>query len=624
MLDGLRDFAKSWPGKILGAFLLVGVAGFGINNVIVDLGSNSVARVGNEEINSREFLRAYQNQINSLSSQLGSIPTTSQAESLGIPTAVLLRLSEGAALDGLADQFSLGVSDARLAQLLRQDPSFHGTLGTFEPALFSQTLQRAGWTEAEYFEARGSDAKRDQITDTLFANVGLPAVAGEMINDYASATRTIDYVSLSETNIDPIDAPTEAELAAYLAEHQAEYRTVETRSVKMLDLSLPALAATMTFDEAEIAAEFDRIKDTLTTPERRTIEQVALNTPERQALFEQGLADGTDFGALIAEAGVTPSSLGTLARSQVTDARLGDAAFGLAEGSFAIIDGIGGKRAVHVAEIETQGEPTLDEARAEVITRLGTAAARTEINDVLDQIEELRAAFQPLDTIGERFGLQIYEVDVTASGAELSVLPNLQAEEYSRVAQAIFRAQDGQLIASVPLSGNAHLWFDLESVEPARDQTLDEVRDEIVAAITEQRTNEALLALGQDIVARLENGETLADIAFELNTFPQISSPFSRFGSDDGFIDGTTASAVFAGGPDHKGSVVTESGEFIVFEVVDASAPADPLDDQVTASLSNETRNSLYGEFVSALRDDAGLRVNQQALTQLLIQNFGE
>lgn len=608
----------------MGAFLLVGVAGFGINNVIVDLGSNTVARVGNEEINSREFLRAYQTQINALSAQLGSVPTASQAEAFGIPTAVLLRLSEGAALDGLADEFGLGVSDARLGQMLRQDPSFHGTLGTFEPAIFSQTLQRAGWTEAEYFEARADEAKRGQLIDTLFAKTTLPAVAGDLINGYAAATRTIDYITLSETNVDLSAEPSEEELAAYLAEHQAEYRTVETRKVKLLDLSLASLAATKSFDEAAIAAEYERIKDTLTTPERRTIEQVALNTPERQALFEDGLAAGTDFGALIAEAGVTPSSLGTLTRNQVTDARLAEAAFALDEGAFAIIDGVGGKRAVHIAEIEAEGRPSLEEARSDIVARLGAAAARDEISDVLDQVEELRAAFQPLDAIGERFGLPVYEADVTASGAELSVLPNLADTDYSRVAQAIFQARDGQLIPSIPLGGNSHLWFDLEGVEPARDQTLDEVRDTVAAALSEERANTALLALAQDIVTRLENGGALADIAMELNTFPQISAPFSRFGSEDGSVDATTASAVFAGGPDHKGSVVSESGEFIVFEVVDNAAPSEPLNAQAMASIAGEARNSLYGEFVSAVRDDAGLRINQQALNNLLVQNFGQ
>lgn len=624
MLDGLRDFAKSWPGKIMGAFLLVGVAGFGINNVIVDLGSNTVARVGNKEINSREFLRAYQSQVSRLANQMGSVPTASQAQAMGLPTAVLLGLSEGAALDLLGDQFGLGVSDAKLAEMLRQDPSFQGTLGNFDPTIFNQVLQRSGWTEAEYFEARGSEAKRDQIIQSLFGASGLPEAGIELINNYASATRTIDYISLSTTNVEPPAAPTDEELAAYLTEHQSEYRTVETRSVKLIDLSIASLAATKTVDDAAIEAEYDKTKSSLTTPERRTIEQVSLATPELQTQFEAGLAAGTSFADLASAAGVTPSALGTLARGQITDARLGDAAFGLEEGSFAIIDGIGGKRAIHVASIEPSAEPALADVRDDIALRLATAQARTEITDVLDQIEELRAAFQPIEQIADRFGLPVYIIDVTASGAELSAVENLGSEDYQRVAQAIFAAQPDKLIPSVPLTGNAHIWFDLGEVAPARDQTLDEVRPELEAAIIEQRTNEALMALGETVVSRLEAGESLADIGFELSVFPQLSSHFTRFGSEDGLIDSTVASAAFAGGPDHRGSVVSQTGEFIVFQVIDSAAPGEPMQTAAVDSIDAEARAGLYSEFVSALRDDAELRINEQALNQLLVQNYGQ
>jgi peptidyl-prolyl cis-trans isomerase D len=624
MLDGLRDFAKSWPGKIMGAFLLVGVAGFGINNVIVDLGSNTLARVGDEEINSREFLRAYQNQANAVAQQLGSIPTASQAEAMGIPTAVLLGLSEGAALDTLASQFGLGVSEAKLAELLREDPSFHGTLGRFDPGIFTQTLQSAGWTEAEYFEVRSDEARRDQLTNALLANAGMPAVASDLINNYASATRTIDYITLSETSIETPAAPTEDELAAYLSEHQAEFRTVETRRVKLLDLSMASLAATKDLSEEAIAAEYEATRASLTTPERRTIEQVALSTPELVAQFEAGLAAGADFGTLVDEAALTPAGLGTLAQSEITDARLATAAFGLAEGDFAIIEGIGGQRAVHVVEIEAAREPTLEEARADIVERLSLAEARSEINDVLDQIEELRAAFQPIDQIADRFGLPVYEADVSASGAELSVLPNLAPADYARVSQAIFAAAEDRLIPSVPLSGNAHIWFDLEEVSPARDQTLDEVRAEVEAAMIEERTNNALLDRSEEIVARLEAGETLADIGFELSAFPQLSAPFTRFGSEDGLIDGTMASAAFVGGPDHVGSVVNESGEVVVFQVVDTAEPSAPFEAATIDALDSEYRAGLSSEFVAAVRDDAGLRINQQALNQLLVQNYGQ
>lgn len=624
MLDGLRLFAKSWPGKILGAFLLVGVAGFGINNVIADLGSNTVARVGDQEITSRQFLRAYQSQVSRLANQIGRVPNLAEAESLGLPTAVLLGLSEGAAMNQLAAQMGLGVSEDKLGQMLRTDPSFQGTLGNFDASTFSQVLQASGWTESEYFEARGNEAKREQLLDTLFAEKALPSVATGLINNYAASQRSIEYIALSEANIDTPAEPTESELATYLAEHQAEFRTVETRRVRMLDLSIPALAASKTIDDAAIAAEYDRVKDSLTTPERRTIEQVVLTTPEQQAAFEAGIAAGTDFATLLADNGLTATTVGTLTRDQVTDAALGNAAFALQEGGVTIIGGVAGQRAVHVAAIEPSGNPTLAEARDGIVERLATAEARSEINEILDQVEELRAAFRPLDEIAQRFGLDLYETDVTSGGTELAILPILTAEDRPRLSQAIFRATEGQLTPSLPMAGNAHLFFELLGIEPVRDQTLDEVREQITAAIVEERTNNALIAEGEAIVERIKSGESLADVAMSLSLFPQISTPFSRFGSDDGSIDNVVAQAVFNGGPDHVGSVVSGSGEFYVFQVTDSAEPGQDMDAATVAAVESEARSGVYSDFVAALRDEAGLRVNQQALTQLLTLNYGQ
>ena len=623
MLDGLRGFAKSWPGKILGAFLLVGVAGFGINNVITDLGSNTVARVGDQEITSKEFLRAYQTQANQLSQQIGRIPTVAEAQAMGLPNYVVMNLSQGEAMNVLANQMGLGVSKQKLGQMLRQDPSFQGTLGNFDPSTFTQVLQASGWTESEYFETRGYEAKREQLISTLFADKTLPDVAQGLINDYAGTQRTIDYITLTDANIETPAAPTEEELTAYLAEHQAEYRTVETRKVQLLDLSIASLAATKVIDDAAVTAEYERIKDTLTTPEKRTIEQVVL-TPEQQTAFEAGIAAGTDFATLLGENGLTATSLGTLTRPQVTDAALATAAFGLPQGGIAVIDGIGGKRAIHVSTIEPSGQPTLEDARGGIITGLQTAQARNDINEILDQVEEFRAAFRPLTDIAETFKLKLYDADVTVGGTELEVLPNLQPDERTKVSQAIFKATEGQLTPSIPLAGNAHVFFDLVEVQPARDQTLDEVRDQLTATMTTERANNALQAKSEEIVAQLNGGATLADVALSLNLFPELSPPFARFGSDDGSVDSQIAAAAFNGGPDHKGSVVSSAGGYIVFQVVDSTGPTEPLEAGAADSVQTEAKNGIYSDFVSAVRDDVGVKINAQAITQLLTLNFGQ
>ena len=622
MLDSLRVFAKSWPGKIMGGFLLVGVAGFGINNVITDLGSNTVARVGDAEINSREFLRAYQSQLNQVAQQIGSVPTAEEAVNLGVPSMVLQNLAQDAALDQVADDFGLGVSEDQLSKMLRADPSFQNALGVFDPSSFNQVLQSSGLTEAEYFESQTDAARRQQLVLSLFGDTKLPATASTLVNRYAADRRTVDYFVLGETNVETPAAPTEAELAAYLTEHQAEFRTVETRKVQMLRLSAADLAATKTISEDAVAAEFERSKASLVQAERRTIQQVVLND-EQVAAFEAGLTAGTPFEGLVAEAGVTPTDLGSLTQAQINDTNLATAAFGVAQGSFVIIDGVAGKRAVHVSAIEGGGDPTLDGAREQITQNLALAEARNELADVQDQIEELRAAFRPLSEIAERFNLDLYETDVTAAGAELDVLPDLSAEDRPRVTQAIFKATEGALTPAITLAGNGNLWFDLNKIEPARDQTLDEVRDQVATALTTERTNNAILAAQAEAVKRLDNGEAIADVAASYNVFPQLSPPFTRFGSDDGTVDAAVASAAFAGAADHHGSTVNQAGEFIVFQVTDLTAAEGALEKAANDSLENEQRVGIYGDFVTAVRDDAGLRINQQALSAALALNTG-
>lgn len=624
MLDGLRNFAKSGPGKILGAFLLVGVAGFGINNVILGIGTNTVARVGNEEISSVEFQRAYRNEINRFAQQFGSFPTPEEATSMGLPSLALQRLSQDAALDNLASQLGLGVSDERLGQMLREDPSFAGTLGTFDPQAFTQVLQMSGLTEAQYFADQSKAAGREQIVSALFADTPLPQTAIDLLARYIGDTRTIDYFIVSETSVLPPDEPTEADLAAYLEEHQAEFRTVETRNADILSFSPQTLAATIDVSQDEIAIEYQERRESLVTPERRTIEQVVLANDEQVAAFEAGLAGGESFETLAAEAGLTPTTLGTLARGEITDASLAEAAFGLEEGSFAIIPGAAGQRAVHVTAIEPSHEPSLEEARNQIAQELALTAARNQYAETLDQIEELRAAFQPLADIAARYGLEVTQVPVTASGAELAEIEDIPEAERARIAQAIFAAEPERLTPGIALGGNHNVWFDLKSVEPARDQTLEEVRDEVTAAWTRQQTEAAITAQVAEITDRLDAGEPLADVAAAHGQFPQVSSPFTRSGEAGTPIDSTVANAVFAGGPEHHGSAVNEGGEHVVFEVIDVTPDTSGLDDQTLEALADESRLGVIGAFVTGVREDADMRINQQALEQAMALATGQ
>src|SRR5690606_34925458 len=176
MLDNLRNFGRSWIAKVLLGVLIIAVAGFGIPSVFLDLNANTVARVGDQNISIRDFDRVYRSQINQYANQTGRAPTAQQSVSFGLPNAAITRLANDASLVMLADQLGLGASDAKLAELVRRDPSFAGALGLFDADEFSAVLRQSGYTESEYLNLQRRASEREQL-GMMFVNASMPQVA---------------------------------------------------------------------------------------------------------------------------------------------------------------------------------------------------------------------------------------------------------------------------------------------------------------------------------------------------------------------------------------------------------------------------------------------------------------
>jgi peptidyl-prolyl cis-trans isomerase D len=617
MLNLMRRFATTLVGKILGGLLLIGMAGFGISNVLLDLGSTTLARVGNEDITTTQFSRAYQQQLNQFAQQTGQMPTSQQALQMGIPTSVIARLASDSAINQLAVSYGIGVSDAQLAKMVREDPSFANTLGNFDRATFQQVLAQSGYTEAEYFDLQTRAARRQQIAMGLFAGSPVPKTAAELLNRYRNDTRTVEYFTLNSTSLPDIAAPTDDDLKAYLKDHQTEFRTKETRTADVLVLTPEAMAALPDYQptEDEIKAEYDKTKDSLTKVEKRQIQQVALTDPSKESFF----TPGSNFLDDVKAAGLTATDFGLQAKSEVIDPAVADAAFGLAkEGDFAIIPGIGGKRVIGVTKIEAGVTTSYEDAKPAVARNLAIAKAKAAYADIQDQIESLRAGLKPLKEIADRYKLPVSTVTITAGGPELSSVTALPEADRAKVATAIFAATQGKLAPTVAVNSNENIYFDLSRVEAARDQTLDEVKDKVTAAWTAAKTDAALKAEVDAIVKELDGGKSFQDVAAERTQFATISQPITRDGDKTNVLTQQVATAIFSKGPDSHGWAIDGDGEYVVYHVTDVTPAQGEGDKNIKDFLENSERDALYAEFVGGIRDEAGIKINQQALSQLL------
>lgn len=619
MLDFMRRFASSLVGKILGGILLIGLAGFGIQNVILNLGGDTIAKVGDQEISTRDFQRAYQQQLQAFGQRTGQTPTNEQALQLGIPSAVIFQLAGNAALVQLANRYGVGVSDEALAKQVREDPSYFGILGTFDRAIFDQTLQQNGLTEAQFFGLQAKAAQREQLGLAFFSGAPVPKAAATLLNNFQNGTRTAEYFTLNETSIADVGTPTDADLEAYLKAHQDTYKTKETRTVDLIYLNPDVLAPLYQPSEDEIKAEYDKTKGQLTTVEKRHIEQVVLNTPELEKAFTDAQAAGTPFADVVAATKASPNDFGVLAKADVTDPALADAAFGLAKaGDFTIIPGVAGKRAVAVTEIQAGGQVSYEDAKADIAKRLASDKARQGYPELQDQIESLRAALKPLKDIAERYKLPIETVTLTADGSALSAVPGLAQDDRSKISEAVFAATQGKLPPTVNFGSTSNAWFDLSKVDPARDQTLAEVHDAVVTAWTNDKIDAALQAEVKSIMAELDGGKSFADVATEKNQFTTVSPPITRRGDGSNVLTAQVADKIFSSGPDGHGWVVDGDGEYLVYHVTDATPPTGNPADNIVAFVNNSLRSSTTSEFITGVRDSYGVHINQQALAQAL------
>ena len=163
MLESLRTAAQTWVVKGLLVILVLSFMVWGGSSLTMTSQSDAVVVVGDVKVKAPEFRLAYETMLAQASRQLGTRLTPQQARAFGIEQRVYSQVVAGAALDQLADDMNLGLSQDRLAKLIADDPAFHSVNGQFDRLTFSSVLRNAGLREQDYINSQSQTAIRSQI-----------------------------------------------------------------------------------------------------------------------------------------------------------------------------------------------------------------------------------------------------------------------------------------------------------------------------------------------------------------------------------------------------------------------------------------------------------------------------
>ncbi|WP_085032056.1 peptidylprolyl isomerase [Ensifer aridi] len=627
MLESLRNAARTRVVKGLMAILIISFMVWGGQTLMVTNTPNAVVTVGDVKVSPTDFRLAYERQVSLLSRQLGMPLTRQQARAFGVESQVFAQLVAGAALDQLAEDMNLGLSEDRLARLIGEDPAFHGANGQFDRLTFSSVLRNAGLTEQDYINNRSQVAVRSQIVDALADGYTPPKVLLDAVGKYRHETRTIDYLLLSNANIDAVKAPADDVLAPWFESRKANYRAPEYRKFSYIKLEPEDLAATETVTEEELRADYEKRKESYRKPASRTVEQLAFPSREAADAAAAKLSAGTSFDDLVKAEGKTPADvlLGDFTKEQMPDAKIAEAAFAVTAdgGTSPVVDGAFGPVILRITNIRPESVRSFDEVKEELRKEIALSVARDQLVGLHDKIEDERAAGTTVRQIADQLKLKLVTVDAIdatgkdQNGDEVKGLP-----EPRTLLQEVFKAEVGVDTLSVNIGRDGSAWFDLDEVIPARDRTLDEVRDEVAADWTAEQQRAALAAKAKELKERIEKGAKLADIATELGLAVETKVGLSR-STEDAALSPAAVAAAFGGPNGHVANAPGIGGEGqILMQVtaLDDSAPANALDDdsrQIEA-VARASGDDILDQMVSTLQAAYGVSVNQTLAEQAL------
>jgi peptidyl-prolyl cis-trans isomerase D len=627
MLKSKRASARDWIGRIVTAVLMgliiLSFAIWGIGDIFRGFGANKLAQVGSIEIGADTYRDAYQAELQTMQRAEHRNITNEEAHQYGLDGQVLSQLVNEATLDDQARRLGLAISDEDIKKAIVNDDNFKGMTGRFDRQAFDAFLRGEGFTEKSYVRQQRGVRLRRQIVDALTNGVQLPKALLEAIFRFQMETRSVDYILFPSAGAGQPPTPSQEELKGYFESTQQLYATPEFRGLVIVPVTPASIAAPDDVSDTDARNRYEEVKnERFGAPEKREVEQILFASDAEAKEARAKLDAGKTFDELLREKNLTPkdASLGTVARTGLVDKNVADAAFSLKEGEVSMpVKAQFGTVILRAGKIIASTVKPYSDVAAELKREIALKRAQSEITRLHDAIEDQRTSGKPLTEAAKSAGLEPRVISaIDATGNDSQGIPVKDLVDGAALLKAAFASDIGVDNDTLRVQGGGYQWFEVTKIDKAREKTFDEAKAEVEKAWREDKAEKLLSAKTAELVKKLDAGESMAAIGVaEGNLAVKNASDVRRGGSSGLALNAVTQ--IFNVGVHRAGSVASEDGGRILFQVISSTAPAfDPEAAELTNIMGDVKRGfdeDVIAQYLAKLESDIGVKLNTKVLS---------
>ena len=512
-MDKLRDFLKSWPGRILLILCLSPLALLGVESYFgggVD--PNQVAQVGEASVGLSEYQTAVNNRRAEILEQVDDASLLNEDV---LQEQVLKGLIDRTLLEQQAGKLGMTVSDDTINRLLRQEEIFKDAEGNFSNDQFSNFLRQRGMTKDQLFSEFRNQLSLDQLNASIVGTAVYPMKAVSQLIDLQLESRNVwlhrfnwqdyaDQVKLSKSDIQ-----------AYYDANKDTLKSAAMVDLAYLQLSPKSIQVNEVTEE-DLQQQYEAYKQGLAVVDERKISQILLTGEDaktRAAKIKARLDKGESFAALAKAESDDPSGaaggdIGTFNPSVFGNdaAAVEKALEGLSVGDVtAPIKTSFGYQIFTVTEDNGSKVPSLESMRAELTAKAKEYKRQEIYADKVTAINDLAADGFSIEDIAQQENVTLKRIKDYRKENNKSEL-----SQPAVIKQAFdeFTIQDQAVTAAIEV-GNGTVWVQPSNYRPTKTLSVSAATPRITQILRQEKATALALKEAQKLAAGIK---TPADI----------------------------------------------------------------------------------------------------------------
>ena len=527
MIQKLYDSRRSWAiyilaGIIILLFAMTGAESYFVNTTrILD-----AAEVNGDDISMAELNSAISNRRQMLQQQFSNLGMTPPADMLSdtsIRPAALRDLINRRLISQAVEDGRMTVPPAEVNEQIMGQSAYQSG-GQFSQDRYRGMLMQIGHNHRSYsvLQARFMAVGRfmEGLQDSNFITEGELAQLVQLLEE----RRSYAYMRLSHSAAAEGLAVSDADIAAHYEENPADFMRPETVQLEYISLARAPFYDAAQVDEDEVQARFQLLVEQQ-PPTRYEVAHILIEDGEqsagRIAELQQKLDSGEDFAALAASHSDDLASSEDGGRLGYTSGDIFPPAFeaAVAELDEGAVSGPvatdSGTHFIKLLSMDAGEQLDFGERapaiRVEIREELADEQYQSLLADISDAVYAVDSMEQLREDVPELADHQVltsaaFSRQGSASGPGSH--PEVVREAF---ADAIYG--DGAISAPIATEDGKAMVIRVATKTPSDLAPLDEVRDDIEQRIRTRRASEALAERAAALIAQIEGGTSLEDLA---------------------------------------------------------------------------------------------------------------